>query len=58
VTDPPRFLDYRDQELADADFEEAVGRVVSEMDRVTPDVVLTFGPSASPDTPTTSLPTG
>jgi LmbE family N-acetylglucosaminyl deacetylase len=44
VTDPPRFLGYRDQELADADFEEAVGRVVSEMDRVTPDVVLTFGP--------------
>lgn len=40
----PLFLDYRDQELKDADFEEVVGKILAEMERVRPDVVLTFGP--------------
>ena len=41
---PPILLGYRDQELADADFEELVGRVESVMARLRPDVVITFGP--------------
>ena len=44
LTDGPLFLDYRDQELKLADFEEVVGKIVAEMERVRPDVVLTFGP--------------
>ena len=42
---PPVFLDYRDQELSAADFEEVVGRVLSVMEEVRPDRVITFGPS-------------
>lgn len=41
----PYFLGYKDQEVADADFEEIVLQVVSIMANVTPDVVITFGPS-------------
>ena len=44
LTDGPVFLDYRDQELKLADFEELVGKVLAEMERVRPDVVLTHGP--------------
>lgn len=41
---PPILLGYRDQELALADFEELVGKVTSIMERVRPDIVITFGP--------------
>ena len=41
---PPIMLDYRDQEVKDADFEELAGKVVAAMERVRPDVVITFGP--------------
>ncbi len=41
---PPMMLDYRDQEVKDADFEELVGKVLAAMERVKPDVVVTFGP--------------
>ncbi len=44
LPDGPVFLDYRDQELKLADFEEVVGKILAEMQRVRPDVVLTFGP--------------
>ena len=44
LPDGPLFLDYRDQELKLADFEEVVGKILAEMKRVRPDVVLTFGP--------------
>ena len=44
LPDGPLFLDYRDQELKLADFEEVVGKILAEMERVRPDVVLTFGP--------------
>lgn len=37
------FLDYRDQELDRAEPREAIGRVVRELRRTRPDVVLTFG---------------
>ena len=40
----PLFLDYRDQELKQADFKEVVAKILAEMERVRPDVVLTFGP--------------
>ena len=42
---PPFFLGYRDQELGSADFQEVCGRVLSIMEEVSPDVVITFGPS-------------
>ena len=42
---PPFFLGYRDQELASADFQELCGRVLSIMEEVRPDAVITFGPS-------------
>ena len=37
------FLDYRDQELDRADPREAVARIVHQLRRTRPDVVLTFG---------------
>jgi LmbE family N-acetylglucosaminyl deacetylase len=37
------FLDYRDQELDRADPLEAIGRIVRQLRRSRPDVVLTFG---------------
>ena len=42
---PPIFLGYQDQEVINADFEELVGKVVSIMERVKPDVVITWGPT-------------
>ncbi len=42
---PPVLFDYKDQELKDADFEEVAGKVLAEMRRVSPDVVITFGPT-------------
>jgi len=42
---PPVLFDYRDQELKDADFEELAGKVLDVMNRVSPDVVITFGPT-------------
>ena len=42
---PPILLGYSDQGLKDADFEELVGKVVSVMNEVTPDAVITFGPT-------------
>ena len=41
------FLDYRDQELDRADVREAVARIVHELRRTRPDVVLTFGPDGA-----------
>lgn len=41
---PPVMLGYRDAEVKDAPFEEIVGKVAEVMQRVRPDVVLTFGP--------------
>ena len=41
---PPIMLDYRDQEVKEADFEELVGKVLAAMEQVRPDVVVTFGP--------------
>ena len=41
---PPIMLDYRDQELKDADFEELTGKVLAAMEELKPDVVVTFGP--------------
>jgi LmbE family N-acetylglucosaminyl deacetylase len=40
---PPRFLGYRDGTLADQLLPEAVGRIVSEIRLVRPEVVITFG---------------
>jgi LmbE family N-acetylglucosaminyl deacetylase len=45
VVSEPCFLNYRDQELEHAPFEEAVERVLGVMSRVKPDVVFTFGPT-------------
>ena len=45
VSNPPIYLGYRDQEVADADFGEAVGQVFEIMERVRPDVVVIFGPT-------------
>lgn len=45
VPNPPVFLDYRDQELPHADFEEVAGKISAVMHRVRPDVVITFGPT-------------
>ena len=42
---PPIILDYLDQELGSADFKKLVNEVVSVMEEVTPDVVITFGPT-------------
>jgi LmbE family N-acetylglucosaminyl deacetylase len=42
---PPIFLGYRDAEVANADFEELVERVMALMSEVEPDVVITWGPS-------------
>ena len=44
VHNEPVFLDYRDQELKLADPEEVVEKILAVMQRVRPDVVLTFGP--------------
>lgn len=38
------FLDYRDQHLAEAPAEEAIGRIVAAIRRERPEVLLTFGP--------------
>jgi LmbE family N-acetylglucosaminyl deacetylase len=38
------FLNYRDAELDQADPAEAIGRIVSHIRRLRPDVVVTFGP--------------
>ena len=40
-------LDYRDQHLDRADAREAVGRIVHQMRRIRPDVVITFGPDGA-----------
>ena len=48
---PPVLLDYRDGEVADADFAELVAKVVAHMDEVNPDVVITFGPTGITDHP-------
>ena len=40
-------LDYRDQHLDRADPREAIGRIVAELRRVRPDVVVTFGPDGA-----------
>jgi LmbE family N-acetylglucosaminyl deacetylase len=40
-------LDYHDQHLDDADPREAVGRIVMELRRIRPDVVVTFGPDGA-----------
>jgi N-acetylglucosamine malate deacetylase 2 len=45
LTNPPIYLDYRDQEVGDADREEVVLKVLAVMERVKPDVVLAFGPT-------------
>ena len=42
---PPIILGYRDQELSSTDFPKLVEEVTSIMDAVTPDVVITFGPT-------------
>ena len=42
---PPMFLGYRDMEVARADFAELVSKVASLMERLKPDVVVTFGPT-------------
>ena len=49
LPDGPVFLDYCDQELKLADFEEVVGKIVAEMERLRPDVVLTHGSSGHDD---------
>ena len=41
---PPIILDYRDQEVKEADAEELTGKVYAAMVEVAPDVVITFGP--------------
>ncbi len=42
---PPILLDYRDQDLINADFETLTQDVLQVMASVQPDVVITFGPS-------------
>ena len=44
-THPPIFLGYHDQGLSDADFGKLASAVLSVMQRVKPDVVITWGPS-------------
>ena len=46
---PPEFLGYRDGELEQADLSELAGKVLSHMERVQPDVVITFGPRGITD---------
>jgi LmbE family N-acetylglucosaminyl deacetylase len=41
----PTMLGYRDQELASADEQEAVGKILAVMRNVRPDAVITFGPT-------------
>lgn len=41
----PVMLGYEDQELAQANQDEAVGKILSVMRRVSPDAVITFGPT-------------
>lgn len=40
----PIFLDYVDQEVDQVEFEELVSKVIGVMHRVSPDIVVTFGP--------------
>ena len=42
---PPLMLGYIDGTLKDADFDEHVGLILAEMERVKPDVVITWGPT-------------
>ena len=42
---PPILLNYRDQELVHADLEVLAARVASIMERVKPDVLITWGPT-------------
>jgi len=42
---PPIFLGYRDQEVAQANMGELMARVAAVMTAITPDVVITFGPT-------------
>ena len=42
---PPILLNYRDQELVHAELEELSAQVASIMERVRPDVVITWGPT-------------
>lgn len=44
-TEPPIFLDYRDQEVSSADFEKLVTEVETVLELVKPDVVITWGPT-------------
>jgi LmbE family N-acetylglucosaminyl deacetylase len=46
---PPEFLGYRDGELEQANLSELAGKVLSHMERVRPDVVITFGPRGITD---------
>ena len=43
--EPPTLLDYLDQEVIDADFQELVAKVLAIMKRTKPDAVITWGPS-------------
>lgn len=45
IQNPPIYLDYRDQEVPDADSEELIGKVLDVMKRVKPDVIIAFGPT-------------
>ena len=45
VSNPPTYFNYRDGELAQANREEAAAKVLAVMERIQPDVVLTFGPT-------------
>ena len=45
LANPPIYLDYRDQEVGDADPEEVIAKVLAVMERVSPDVVIAFGPT-------------
>ena len=42
---PPIFLDYRDGELARVDYQRLVERVEAVMEKIRPDVVITWGPT-------------
>lgn len=39
------FLDYRDGHLAEANFDEAVGRIVTHIRAVRPNIIITFAPN-------------
>jgi N-acetylglucosamine malate deacetylase 2 len=45
VPNPPIYLDYRDQEVGDADPEEVIAKVLAVMERVKPDAIIAFGPT-------------